>query len=131
MKSTRHRISVLLYSFIPLLFTAAARANYGAPEVRLVRTPDDGIQPQAATDANLCVSPHEWQPPWQTPQHEPNPLRIEDNSFRQLSSNVPGNGALSNSERAVQENEHPTKSDGRRRLQSAQRLPLRSSRQKA
>src|SRR5216117_201802 len=55
MKSTRHRISVLLYSFIPLLFTAVARANDGAPEVRLVRTPDDGIQPQAATDAKGVV----------------------------------------------------------------------------
>src|SRR6266567_8421282 len=50
MKSTRHRMSVLLYSFIPVLFTMVARANDGAPEVRLLRTPDDGIQPQAATD---------------------------------------------------------------------------------
>jgi len=46
---------VLLYSFIPVLFTAVARANDGAPEVRLLRTPDDGIQPQAATDAKGVV----------------------------------------------------------------------------
>src|SRR5438876_10648727 len=55
MKSTRHRMSVLVYSFIPLLFTAVARANNGAPEVRLLRTPDDGIQPQAATDVKGVV----------------------------------------------------------------------------
>src|SRR6266702_837029 len=55
MKSTRHRMSVVLYSFIPVLFTAVARANDGAPEVRLLRTPDDGIQPQAALDAKGAV----------------------------------------------------------------------------
>src|SRR6266567_406002 len=55
MKSTRHRMSVLLYSFIPVLFTAVARANDGAPEVKLLATPDDGIQPQAATDAKGVV----------------------------------------------------------------------------
>src|SRR2546426_6413013 len=55
MKRSRHRTSVLVYSFIPLLFTAVARANNGAPEVRLLRTPDDGIQPQAAMDAKSVV----------------------------------------------------------------------------
>src|SRR2546425_6202335 len=55
MKRSRRRTSVLVYSFIPLLFTAVARANDGAPEVRLLRTPDDGIQPQAAMDAKGVV----------------------------------------------------------------------------
>lgn len=55
MKSTRHRKSVLVYSLIPLLLTAVARANDGAPEVRLLRTPDNGIQPQAAVDAEGVV----------------------------------------------------------------------------
>src|SRR5438552_7439932 len=50
MKSTGHRTSVLVYSFIALLFTAVAGAHDGAPQVRLLRTPDDGIQPQAAMD---------------------------------------------------------------------------------
>src|SRR6266851_2131939 len=55
MKSTRHRKSVLVYSLIPLLLTAVARANDGAPQVRLLRTPDSGIQPQAAVDAKGVV----------------------------------------------------------------------------
>src|SRR6266705_3521783 len=55
MKSTRHRMFVLLYSFIPVLFTAVARANDGAPQVRLLRTPGSGIQPQAAVDAKGVV----------------------------------------------------------------------------
>src|SRR6266446_251379 len=55
MRRTRHRKSFLVYSFIPLLLIAFASAKDGAPEVRLLPTPDNGIQPQAAVDAKGVV----------------------------------------------------------------------------
>src|SRR5438309_11316439 len=52
----KHNLQFILASPLTLvLLTAICRASDGAPQVRLLRTPDNGIQPQAAVDAKGVV----------------------------------------------------------------------------
>src|SRR5437879_9223620 len=52
----KHNLQFILASPLTLvLLTAICRASDGAPQVRLLRTPGSGIQPQAAVDAKGVV----------------------------------------------------------------------------
>src|SRR5882724_7074289 len=55
MKKMRSLQSVLTCTLSLVLLTAIARAGDDAPQVRMLRTPDRGIQPQAAVDAKGVV----------------------------------------------------------------------------
>jgi hypothetical protein len=55
MKNARKSRLILAYSLMLAVGIAIGRADESAPHVRLLRTPDDGIQPQAAVDAKGVV----------------------------------------------------------------------------
>ena len=45
-------------SILTAVISLFALGAYGAPEVRTIRVPDGGIQPQAAADAKVNTQPH-------------------------------------------------------------------------